>query len=244
MELHSAGTIQVGGSFTDHEQADALVRSDPNAFLLGVLFTQGIPAERAWAGPYLLSERLGHLDLGRLRRERASVAEAVARPPALHRFVHTLPGWLSAAAGRLSTVHGKDASRIWTGEPHVREVMESLLAFDGIGPKKAAMAVELLARALGVAMSGREAAHVAYDVHVRRVFLRSGLADEDVPQAIQDAARQANRDDPALLDLPTWHVGRTWCHPRSPECAGCALGTTCEMRTEITPAGVGVRGTA
>ena len=65
-ELEESGAAQVGGSFSGSAEADALLASSANAFLLGVLFTQGIPAERAWAGPYELQVRLGTLDLGYL----------------------------------------------------------------------------------------------------------------------------------------------------------------------------------
>ena len=50
--------------------------------------------------------------------------------------------------------------------------------FDGIGQKKAAMAVELLERQLGRTGQMMEGSDIAYDVHVSRVFLRAGLADE------------------------------------------------------------------
>ena len=105
-ELAHEGVAQVGGAFTDLAEADALVKISPEAFLLAVLFTQGIPAERAWAGPYLLRDRLGHLDLARLAGERSAVDEAMGRPPALHRFKHTVAGWVSDAAARLLECYG------------------------------------------------------------------------------------------------------------------------------------------
>ena len=45
-ELAQAGAVQTGGSFTDLAEADVFVKTVPEAFLVGVLFTQGIPAER------------------------------------------------------------------------------------------------------------------------------------------------------------------------------------------------------
>jgi hypothetical protein len=45
-ELAGSGAFQAGGAFTDLAAADELIKSSPEAFLLGVLFTQGIPAER------------------------------------------------------------------------------------------------------------------------------------------------------------------------------------------------------
>lgn len=240
-ELAAAGAVQVGGGFTSDPEADAFVRARPEAFLLGALFTQGIPAERAWAGPYLLAERLGHFDLARLAAEHGAVAAAVAQPPALHRFVVTLPRWISAAARRVITDYDGDASRVWAPGSHVLEVSERLLGFDGIGEKKAAMAVDLLTRALGVPLTGLECGTVAYDVHVRRVFLRAGLIDRDTPEDVRRAAALACPHAPATLDLPVWLIGRQWCRPRSPECDVCRIGATCARLTARGVEGVGVR---
>lgn len=240
-ELELEGAVQAGGSFTDIAGADELIKSSPEAFLLGVLFTQGIPAERAWAGPWLLRERLGHLDLRRLAADTVAVDEALGRPPALHRFRHTLPRWISAASSRLLEGYGGDATRIWAPGSSVLEVSERLSAFDGIGRKKAAMAVELLMRDFGVPLEGAQCGTVAYDVHIRRVFLRSGLVERDTPDAVEAAAALACPDAPGSLDLAAWLVGRETCRPRRPECDSCRLGDVCPRRVWLTPEGVGVR---
>jgi uncharacterized HhH-GPD family protein len=241
-ELTREAAAQVGGSFTDIPAADELVRTSPEAFLLGVLFTQGIPAERAWAGPYLLQQRLGHLDLARLASEPEAVAAAVAAPPALHRFVHTLPRWITAAATKLLTEYGGSAAAIWPRGSHVLDVTQRLLEFDGIGEKKAAMAVQILQRHFGAELQGQECGTVAYDVHVRRVFLRSGLVDEDTPEKIAAAAACACPESPGTLDLAAWLVGREWCRPRQPQCDRCRLGQSCPRLVERAVEGVGVRG--
>jgi uncharacterized HhH-GPD family protein len=240
-QLTDEGVAQVGGAFTDIPEADALLRRSPEAFLLGVLFTQGIPAERAWAGPYLLSERLGHLDLRRLAAERDAVAEAVARPPALHRFKRTLPGWISDAAERLLTCWGGRAAAIWEGEPTAVELMERLAAFRGVGRKKSAMTVELLTRCFGVRVREMQSGTVAYDTQVRRVFLRSGLVEKDTPGAIARAAAEAYPEAPGRLDLPTWLIGRQWCRPVDPRCDDCWLSEECPRLTERSVEGVGAR---
>jgi len=240
-ELRSAGAAQVGGSFTDVPDADALVKQSPEAFLLGVLFTQGMPAERAWAGPWLLRQRLGHLDLARLAAERSVVDEAFCRSPALHRFKHTIAGWVSDAAERLVACYGGDATQVWPDGSTVAEVSERLAAFRGIGRKKAAMTVEILIRHFGVDLAGVEDGTVAYDVHVRRVFLRSGLVDLDTPDAVAAAAKRAYPASPGTLDLPAWLVGRDWCRPRGPRCDECRLGAVCPRLVEIDVEGVGAR---
>lgn len=240
-ELSASGAAQVGDAFTDVVAADALVKTSPNAFLLGVLFTQGIPAERAWAGPWRLSQRLGHLDLTRMAAEADAVEAAFVQPPCLHRFKRTLPRWVSSAACRLLGEYDGDASRIWRLGSTVSEVSERLSAFDGIGRKKAAMAVEILQRHFGVELGGPEDGRVAYDVHVRRVFLRSGLADADTPDAIEAASAEAHPEAPGRLDLPAWLVGREWCRPNAPACEACPLGSACERRVWMRVEGVGAR---
>jgi uncharacterized HhH-GPD family protein len=240
-ELASEGVAQVGGAFTDVEAADDLVKTSPEAFLLAVLFTQGIPAERAWAGPFLLRERLGHLDLRRLAREREAVDEAVCRPPALHRFKHTMAGWISDAAARLLECYGGNAARVWDDDPTAIELMQRLARFRGIGRKKAAMALELLTRCFGVTVSELEGGTVAYDVQVRRVFLRSGLVDRDTRAEIERAAAEALPTRPGRLDLPTWLIGRQWCHPSHPLCDECRLGSVCPRLVGRSVEGVGAR---
>lgn len=240
-ELAEEGAAQVGDAFTDIPDADALVKRSPEAFVLAVLFTQGIPAERAWAGPYLLRERLGHLDLRRLATEREAVDAAVCRAPALHRFKHTMATWISDAAERLLECWGGDATAIWSDSPSALRLTERLSDFNGIGRKKAAMAVEILSRHFGVEVAGLECGTVAYDVQVRRVFLRSGLVERDTPDDVARAAAEACPPAPGSLDLPTWLVGRQWCHPKRPTCDECRLAAVCPRLVDLNVEGVGAR---
>ncbi|NTU71964.1 MAG: hypothetical protein HGB10_09140 [Coriobacteriia bacterium] len=240
-ELESAQAAQVGGGFSGNVDADALLESSPNAFLLGVLFTQGIPAERAWSAPWELLQRIGTLDPSILASSPTAVRDAVQTPPMLHRFKETLPKWIVAASQKLLSEYGGDAARIWPDGVRVDEVTRRLSCFPGIGRKKAVMAAEILTRHFGVQLEGRECGQVAFDVHVRRVFLRSGLADEDTPEAIEAAASAACPDAPGTLDLATWLVGRDWCRPKVPLCDACRLGSVCARRVELTPTGVGAR---
>ncbi|TLM97840.1 MAG: hypothetical protein FDZ75_03705, partial [Actinobacteria bacterium] len=177
-ELEAASAAQVGGGFSGDAEADALIEREPNAFLIGVLFTQGIPAERAWAGPLQLLRRLGTLEPAWIAAHPDEVRQAFQTSPMLHRFKETLPRWVVSACGRIAGEYQGDASRVWPAGEHVIEVTERLSGFDGIGRKKAVMAVEILTRHFGVELEGRECGQVAFDVQVRRVFLRTGLADE------------------------------------------------------------------
>jgi uncharacterized HhH-GPD family protein len=134
--------------FTPHPEANALIMDNPFAFLLAVIFDQGIPAERAWRAPYDLMQRLGHLDPGRMLADPEGVRTAVAQPPVLHRYREKLPGWLVAAAGIVVHDYAGDAGRIWNDHPTARQLQQRLDRFPGVGQKKAAMAVEILDRDL------------------------------------------------------------------------------------------------
>lgn len=213
--------------FTPDVEANQLVLRDPFAFLLAVIFDEGIPAERAWRAPYELQRRLGHLDPKRILESPGKVREAVQRPPKLHRWVEKLPIWIVSAARQVVMEYHGHAGTIWTGSPTAKQLQARLDAFAGIGQKKAAMAVEILARDLGVPISGLEGSDVAYDVHVRRVFLRTTLADHDELDHIIAVARQLHPERPGALDAPAWLIGRQWCHAGTPNCAECVLARIC-----------------
>jgi uncharacterized HhH-GPD family protein len=240
-ELEALGAAQSGAGFTGRDDADELLAASPNAFLLGALFTQGIPAERAWAGPFLLSERLGTLDLRYLATHEDAVRQAIQQPPMLHRFKDTLPSWICSAARRLLDEYGGDASRVWPKGAAVSDVLRRLEAFEGIGRKKAVMTVEILTRHFGVELVGRESGQVAFDVHVRRVFLRSGLSDSDSREAIESAAAAICPEAPGTLDLAAWLIGREACRPKAPRCDSCRLGAVCPRLVERNVEGVGAR---
>jgi uncharacterized HhH-GPD family protein len=224
---------------TPDAEADAFVRSDSFAFLLGVIFDEGMPFERAWRAPLELHRRLGHLDPTTIADSPDTVALAVRQPPALHRFTSTAATRVVDAAKRVSTEYRGDASRIWSDHPTARDLQTRLQAFNGIGQKKAAMAVELLERHLRVPITLMEGSDVAYDIHVRRVFLRTGLAARDDPQVVIAAARELHPDRPGALDDPAWRIGKQWCHASNPTCSSCALTDVCPRLVHL---GIGVKG--
>jgi uncharacterized HhH-GPD family protein len=223
----SASKVKGIPSFTNDEDANSLVITDGFAFLLGIIFDQGIRAERAWAAPYELKRRLGHLDPRRILLEPDAVAHAVQQPPMLHRFIEKIPQWIVAAARRVVDEYGGRAEAIWLGGVMAEELRRRFDAFDGIGQKKAAIAVEILERDLNVSVANLEGSDIAYDVHVRRVFLRTGLAVFDDPDHMVAVAREANAVRPGAVDFPAWTIGRTWCHAGVPDCPSCRLVDVC-----------------
>lgn len=224
---HQAEGAGTPPRFTPMVEANGLILTDPFAFLLAVIFDQGIPAERAWRAPYDLRQRLGHLDPARMATEPEQVRAAVAAPSALHRFVNNMPGWLVAAATIVMNEYGGDAAQIWAGEPRAADLATRLRKFPGIAQKKSAMAVEILARDLSVPIRDVSGTDIAYDVHVRRVFLRTHLAERDDLDHMVEVARWLHPERPGELDYPAWLIGRRWCGPGTPDCSTCPLRSTC-----------------
>jgi len=213
--------------FTPHAEANRLILENPFAFLLAVIFDQGIPAERAWRAPYQLRTRLGHLDPAQMVVQPEQVRVAVAQPPALHRYVNNLPSWLVAAAQKVLDEYAGAAGLIWADRPKASELARRLRAFPGIGQKKAAMAVEILARDLEVPVAELSGSDIAFDVHVRRVFLRTQLAEYDDLDHIVEVARRLHPVRPGELDFPAWLIGRRWCGAGVPACMSCVLVAVC-----------------
>lgn len=128
--------------------------------------------------------------------------------------------------------YGGDAAAIWSDNPRAADLAARLRSFHRIGQKKSAMAVEILARDLGVPVREFTGSDIAHDVHVRRVFLRTGLARHDDPDHMIEVARRLHPERPGELDFPAWLVGRTWCGAGIPRCSGCPLVEVCPRRTD------------
>lgn len=150
----------------------------------------------------------------------------------LHRFVNTVPAWVVSAAQRVVAEYDGNAERIWGDRPTAAKLRDRLRRFSGIEQKKSAMAVELLERNLSVPLDDLTGSDVAYDVHLRRIFLRTGIADRDDAVTMVAAARVLHPVRPGALDMPAWDIGRRWCRPIEPDCPACPLLTACPRLIE------------
>ena len=220
-------TPPTGPQFTPDPEANAFLLANHFAFLVAVICDQGIKAERAWEIPHRLYSALGHLDPVRLVANPSAVEAVIKGPPALPRYVENVPRCIVAAADRVLRHYGGNAGAIWGDTPTAAELRQRLQGFLGIGQKKSAMAVEILARDLQIPIRALEGSDIAFDVHVRRVFLRTGLADWDDPVHMVEVARAVHPERPGVIDYPAWAVGRQWCRPEAPNCGGCPLETVC-----------------
>jgi len=226
-ELDAVEASRLTTVLTNNPEANELLVSDAWGFLAGVICDYQMPADRAWATPYNLAQRLGGWSVERIADDPEAVHAAFLGPPAIHRFPNQTTRFIVDGARRVIDEYGGDAAAVWNDQPTARDLQARLSEFLGISQKKAAMAVEILYAQLGVEIAEMEGSDIAYDVHVRRLMLRTGLAERDNVNHMVEMARRAHPDRPGALDLPMWEIGRTWCHKREPECAACIIAAAC-----------------
>jgi len=204
------------------------VVNNPNAYLLGVIYNQGMSSDYTWQIPEFLKERLGHLDIRKIAEINTSYIETIfGQKPALHRYWKTMARYAKHAAEHLVKNYNAEAINIWNDNPDVETLYARLLDFKGIGPKKANMAIRALALYFQVPIRNLEKIDIPVDVHVRRIFQRTGFSQSDKTEEIIKDARKIHPHFPAELDLPSWLIGRRWCHSQNPDCSNCVLVDSC-----------------
>lgn len=237
-DLETPPGSRVAFNTGDDESEDLLndLADYPHAFVTACVMDRQFKAERAWLIPHLLRKRLGTfelLPLADVSTER--LRELFATPPSLHRFPEVMSRNAYAAFQRIRSQYGGDASRIWSDRPSSALLVLRFLEFDGIGPKIATMAANILVRDFKVEVSDKYSLDISPDVQVRRVFTRLGLIRENASnEELVYTARAMHPEYPGIFDLAAWDVGRTWCHPRQPACVSCCLRGVCPTGSATT----------
>jgi uncharacterized HhH-GPD family protein len=167
--------------FTESDEANELIASDPMALLVGFVLDQQVSVQKAFSGPLAVRERLGALDAGTL----ASVdLEPVFRAkPAIHRFPGSMAQRVHALAVHVRDHYDGDAARVWTEAADADALRANLAALPGFGEMKIKALGAVLAKRFGVdAAQGLVPSHPT-------------LGDVDSPQALLDyqAAKRAHK---------------------------------------------------
>ena len=145
--------------------ADALLDRDPLALLVGMLLDQQIPMEKAFAGPYVLAERMGvdHLDAAEIGDcDPELFAKIFAGPPAIHRFPGAMAARVQALAHTLLAEYDGDAEVVWRDASSGTQLHARVAALPGFGLQKARIFTALLGKQRGVQPSGWRAAAGPY----------------------------------------------------------------------------------
>jgi uncharacterized HhH-GPD family protein len=158
--------------FTDSDEANALLASDPMALLIGFVLDQQVTVEKAFAGPLALRERLGSIAADTLAT--ADLEPVFRTKPAIHRFPGSMAKRVHDLAVHIEDRYDGDAARVWTDAADADELRANLAALPGFGEMKIKSLSAVLAKRYGV-----EAAAELVPAHPT-------LGDVDSPRALAE----------------------------------------------------------
>jgi uncharacterized HhH-GPD family protein len=169
--------------FTDADEANALIASDPMALLVGFALDQRVTVRKAFAGPLALKERLGSIDADTLAS--ADLGPVfLARPP-IHRYPKVMAKRIHELAVHVRDRYDGQAARVWTDAADAGELRANLMGLPGFGEMKVKGIAAVLAKHFGVAAAGE------------LVPWHPTLGDVDSPQALDEyeAQKRVHKED-------------------------------------------------
>jgi uncharacterized HhH-GPD family protein len=170
--------------FTDDDEANRLIASDPFALLVGFALDQQVTVPTAFLGPLKLKQRLGTLDPTKIAAIDPGTVEAAFREkPAVHRFPGAMATRVHELAATIADEYGGDAARLWAGARDGDDLRTRIAALPGFG--------EMKIKSLGAVLAKRYGVAVAQSL----VPKHPTLGDVDSPQALADyqAAKRAHK---------------------------------------------------
>ena len=130
--------------FTESDEANGLIATDPMALLIGFALDQQVPVQKAFMGPLVLRERLGSLDAATLAS--ADLEPLFRAKPAIHRFPGSMAGRVHELAVHVCERYDGDAARVWTDAPDAEALRANLEAMPGFGEMKVKALGSVLAK--------------------------------------------------------------------------------------------------
>jgi uncharacterized HhH-GPD family protein len=167
--------------FTDSDEANRLIATDPMALLVGFALDQQITVQKAFDGPRALKERLGSLDAKKIAD--ADLEPIFRTPPAIHRFPGSMAKRVQELAAYIRDTYDGDAARVWTDATTSDELKTNIQNLPGFG--------EMKVKSLGSVLAKRFNIEIANDL----VPWHPTLGDVDSPQALLDyqSAKRAHK---------------------------------------------------
>jgi uncharacterized HhH-GPD family protein len=177
--------------FTESDDANALIASDPMALLVGFALDQQVSVQKAFSGPFVLRERLGSLDADTLAE--ADLEPIFRERPAIHRFPGAMAQRVHDLAVHVRNAYDGHAERIWTEAEDGAALRANLAALPGFG--------EMKVMALGAVLAKRFGVEAAQDL----VPWHPTLGDVDSAQALADyqAAKRVHKAEWSKAKTPS-----------------------------------------
>ena len=137
--------------FTDSEDANELLASDPLALLIGFALDQQVPVQMAFSGPSKLRERVGTLDAAVIASmDPSRLEEAFRQRPAIHRFPGSMARRVQELCAVVADEYDGRTERIWTEAEDASDLRRRIGALPGFGKMKVVALGSVLALRFGV----------------------------------------------------------------------------------------------
>lgn len=195
---------------TGDPEADALLSSDDNALLIGMVLDQQVPMEKAFSGPLVIAQRMGgRLDVTKIAAmSEDEFIELCSQRPAIHRFPAAMARRIRQVCQVLTEDYDGQATNLWKHARSGDEVMANLGRLPGFGPDKAAIFTAVLGKLRGITPQGwRTAAGYYGEPDTFRSV--ADIVDYDSLQKVREtkksvkAAKKASSDgNPAVRTGP------------------------------------------
>jgi uncharacterized HhH-GPD family protein len=167
--------------FTDDDEANELIASDPMALLIGFVLDQQVTVQKSFSGPLEIKKRIGSLDADTLA---STDLEPVFRErPAIHRFPGSMAKRVHALAVVIRDDYDGDAGRVWGDATDAASLRANLGSLPGFG--------EMKIKALGAVLAKRFGVEAAQEL----VPWHPTLGDVDSRQALEyyQSAKKAHK---------------------------------------------------
>jgi uncharacterized HhH-GPD family protein len=176
--------------FTESDEANALIASEPMALLLGFALDQRVTMMKAFEGPLALKQRLGSIDPATLAD--ADLEPVFRQRPVVHRYPKMMARRIHDLAVYLCDNYDGDVARVWNDAMDSDELRANLMALPGFGEMKVKALGSVLAKHFGIA-----AAEELVPRHPT-------LGDVDSPQALAEyqEAKRIHKEEWAKAEAP------------------------------------------
>jgi uncharacterized HhH-GPD family protein len=136
-------------------QADALLRRDGTALLIGMLLDQQVPMEWAFTAPYTIKQRLGHVDATKIAKMNVDRFVAMCcEKPAIHRFPASMGKRIHAMCTIIADDYKGKGANVWKGVEDAAELTARLRKLPGYGAEKTEIFIALLGKRFGIRPKG------------------------------------------------------------------------------------------
>jgi len=173
--------------FTDSDEANKLIATDPMALLIGFALDQQVTVPKAFSGPLVIKERVGTLDPKKLAK--IDLDPVFREKPAIHRYPGKMAERVHDLAVAVRDDYGGHAERVWKDARNGDQLRANIEGLPGFG--------EMKVKSLGAVLAKRYKLGKAKSL----VPPHPTLGDVDSPQALLDyqAAKRAHKAEWSAL---------------------------------------------